>query len=154
MPSNPASILPLLASLPEKRLDSLKQLFWSELNYDQAQEPLSTRSWTPELQALVQAAPIPEKHNTRESTILTHFKKEVEARQAEQKHAVSLTHAQRYILRELRKIYDETESADIKAQVELLDRAFRQPQTQAVRNELNAIYKTKLSSTRIDVAAH
>ena len=39
------SIHDLLAALPNQRLDALKKLFWSELNYVRANEPLSTRTW-------------------------------------------------------------------------------------------------------------
>lgn len=37
------SVFNLLQQLPTRRLDALKQLFWPELNYDRAHEPLSTR---------------------------------------------------------------------------------------------------------------
>ena len=48
-------VLSLLEHLPTRKLDALKQLFWSELNYDRANQPLSTRNW-PEAtrQALVE----------------------------------------------------------------------------------------------------
>lgn len=39
------AILALLEQLPGRKLDALKQLFWAELNYDRANEPLSTRDW-------------------------------------------------------------------------------------------------------------
>jgi hypothetical protein len=38
-------VLSLLQQLPTRKLDALKQLFWSELNYDRANQPLSTRKW-------------------------------------------------------------------------------------------------------------
>lgn len=40
-----APILSLLEQLSTRKLDALKQLFWAELNYDRANEPLSTRDW-------------------------------------------------------------------------------------------------------------
>ncbi len=39
------SVYTLLQQLPMRKLDALKQLFWSELNYDRANQPLSTRDW-------------------------------------------------------------------------------------------------------------
>lgn len=39
------SVYTLLEQLPKRKLDALKQLFWSELNYNRANEPLSTRDW-------------------------------------------------------------------------------------------------------------
>jgi hypothetical protein len=35
----------LLEQLPTRKLEALKSLFWSELNYDRASQPLSTRDW-------------------------------------------------------------------------------------------------------------
>jgi hypothetical protein len=35
----------LLHYLPTRKLDSLKQLFWSELNYQRANQELSWRDW-------------------------------------------------------------------------------------------------------------
>jgi len=40
------SIQDLLTALPTQKLEALKQLFWSELNYARANAPLSTRAWT------------------------------------------------------------------------------------------------------------
>ena len=39
------SIYNLLEQLPRRKVEVLKQLFWSELNYNRANEPLSTRDW-------------------------------------------------------------------------------------------------------------
>lgn len=39
------SVYQLLEQLLWCKLDALKQLFWSELNYNQANEPLSIRNW-------------------------------------------------------------------------------------------------------------
>lgn len=45
MPPTPfrQSIHDLLAGLPTRKLEALKQLFWSELNYERANAPLSMR---------------------------------------------------------------------------------------------------------------
>ncbi|MBE2236208.1 MAG: Eco57I restriction-modification methylase domain-containing protein, partial [Caldilineaceae bacterium] len=47
----------LLRALPTRKLDALKQLFWSELNYDRAGATLSMAGWPGELQATVAEAP-------------------------------------------------------------------------------------------------
>lgn len=39
------SIYDLLKQLPTGKIDTLKKLFWAELNYHRANEPLSTRNW-------------------------------------------------------------------------------------------------------------
>ena len=36
----------LLAQLPKVGLDAAKRLFWTELNYDSANQPLSVRDWS------------------------------------------------------------------------------------------------------------
>lgn len=38
-------VLNLLEQMPNRGLPAAKQLFWTELNYDRANEPLSTRNW-------------------------------------------------------------------------------------------------------------
>lgn len=83
-------------------------------------------------------------HNRIVQSVREDFSKEVQARSAEQKHAISLTRAQRYLLRELRKLYNQTEDSYLKGQIELLEKAFRQPLTQAVRQEINAMHKSKV----------
>lgn len=47
----------LLQHLPTGRLDALKRLFWSELNYNRAGRPLSTRDWPPGAVEAVSGAP-------------------------------------------------------------------------------------------------
>ena len=87
---------------------------------------------------------IPTGHNKQVSEIQKLFASEVESRQAEQKHAVALTRAQRYILRELRKLLDQVDGDDLKAQIGMLEQAFRKPMTQAIRQEMNAIHRSRL----------
>ena len=48
----------ILASLPENKVNALKQLFWTELNYDRANTPLSTRNWSVEISEAVFAPPL------------------------------------------------------------------------------------------------
>ncbi len=47
----------LLRALPTRKVDALKQLFWSELNYDRTGATLSMAGWSAELQATVAEAP-------------------------------------------------------------------------------------------------
>lgn len=57
MNSTTDRVLTLLEALPVRKLDALKELFWQELNYDRANEPVSTRNWTSDRaqQALAEA---------------------------------------------------------------------------------------------------
>jgi len=48
----------LLHRVPTDGLEAVKRLFWTELNYDRASEPLSYRGWPDSLKALLQDAPV------------------------------------------------------------------------------------------------
>jgi hypothetical protein len=48
----------LLDHMPDNGLDAVKQLFWTELNYDRANEPLSTRQWPEGVQVLLHQPPL------------------------------------------------------------------------------------------------
>ena len=66
--------------------------------------------------------------------------KQMEARRAEQRHTVSLTRAQRYVLRELRVLFEGTGDEDLRQQVTVLEAAYRRPNPRpAVRGELNRV---------------
>lgn len=60
MPPTPfrQTIHDLLAELPTRKLEALKQLFWSELNYERANAPLSMRDWAEGTAALLADAPV------------------------------------------------------------------------------------------------
>ncbi len=73
------------------------------------------------------------------------FQETTRQRRVEQNHLQSLTHSQRYILRELRDVYQATEDATVQARVELFEQAFRQPLPQAVVRELNRLRKNGLN---------
>ncbi|MFP4343796.1 MAG: Eco57I restriction-modification methylase domain-containing protein, partial [Anaerolineales bacterium] len=48
----------LLKQISREGLDAVKRLFWSELNYDRVDEPLSTRAWPGGALAVVAGAPV------------------------------------------------------------------------------------------------
>lgn len=73
------------------------------------------------------------------------FTEEVKHREAEREHTVSLTHGQRYVLRELRVLFARTEDEDVKSQINALERGFRAANlTSAVKRELNLIRRNSL----------
>jgi superfamily II DNA/RNA helicase len=75
------------------------------------------------------------------------FVEEVKHRESEREHTVSLTHGQRYVLRELRVLFGRTEDEDIKGQINILERGFRASNlTSAVKKELNLVRRNNLSS--------
>ena len=86
------------------------------------------------------AEPLPEGHNQTVTAVKDQFDREVRARRAEREHTLSLTRAQRYVLRELRLLYGAAQDEDLRQQIAVLEAAFRQPNPRpAVRNELNRI---------------
>ncbi len=58
---------------------------------------------------------------------------------------MSLSHGQRYVLRELRVLFGRTDEDDVKAQINILEKTFRAANlTSAVKKELNLIRRNSL----------
>jgi hypothetical protein len=86
------------------------------------------------------AEPLPEGYNEIVMGVKRQFDREVQERRAEQEHTVSLTHAQRYVRRELNLLYKQTEDEDLRQQIAVLEAAFTRPgPLPTVRSELNRI---------------
>ncbi len=85
------------------------------------------------------AHPLPAGYNQLVMQVKRAFDAEVTARRAEQQHTVSLTRAQRYVLRELRVLYNEADD-DTRQQIDLLTTTFNQTLARpAIRSALNKI---------------
>ncbi len=87
-------------------------------------------------------SPVPPGHNQRVMAVKARFAEEVRLRQAKQDFSPALAQSQRYALRELRLLYNATqtvEDSDLQSQITLIERAFRAPLTQAVVRELNTV---------------
>jgi len=82
---------------------------------------------------------LPEGYNTAVMRVKRQFAEEFKHRQAEREHTLSLTQGQRYVLRELRVMFGTTEDENLKAQINILEKAFRRPVTIAVNKELNRV---------------
>ena len=82
---------------------------------------------------------LPEGYNTVVMRVKRQFAEEFKHRQAEREHTLSLTQGQRYVLRELRVMFSTTEDENLKAQINILEKAFRGPVTMAVNKELNRV---------------
>jgi superfamily II DNA/RNA helicase len=88
---------------------------------------------------------LPADYNKAVMRVKRQFIEEVKHREAEREHTVSLTHGQRYVLRELRVLFARTEDEDIKAQINILERGFRASNlTSAVKKELNLVRRNNL----------
>ena len=72
-----------------------------------------------------------------------------ENRQAEREHTLSLKQGQRYALRELRVLFNTTEDENLKAQINILERAFRGIVTVAVNKELNRIRRNGITGQNL-----
>ncbi|GAG17902.1 unnamed protein product, partial [marine sediment metagenome] len=68
---------------------------------------------------------LPEGYNISVMRVKRQFEEEFKHRQAEREHTLSLTQGQRYVLRELRVLFNTTEDENLKAQILILERAFR-----------------------------
>lgn len=87
----------------------------------------------------VKAEALPRDHNRAVMRVQRQFAEDVKHRDAERELTVSLSHGQRYVLRELRVLFGQTEDDELRGQINLLDKAFRAPATRVLNQELNRI---------------
>jgi helicase-like protein/phospholipase D-like protein len=93
---------------------------------------------------------LPTDYNAVVMRVKSQFAEEVKHRQAEREHTLSLTHGQRYVLRELRILFGATEDEELKAQINVLEKAFRAPNlTSAVKKELNSIRRNSMLGEKL-----
>lgn len=95
----------------------------------------------PELEGL----PLPKGYNAAIMTVKRQFAEEVKNRQAKREYTPSLTQGQRYVLRELRVLFNAVEDEGIKAQINILEAAFRGTMTRALAQELNRIRRNGIT---------
>lgn len=88
--------------------------------------------------------PVPPGYNAAVMRVKRHFAEEVKHRRAEREHTLSLTQSQRYVLRELRELFRFVTDEDEKAQINLLEKAFRGPITTAINRELNLLRRNNI----------
>jgi hypothetical protein len=89
-------------------------------------------------------APLPTAYNSAVMRVMRQFTEEVKHRQTEREHTLSLTHGQRYALRELRVLFGAADE-DAKGQINILEKAFRGPITTAINRELNLLRRNSLT---------
>ncbi|MBC8450038.1 MAG: helicase [Chloroflexi bacterium] len=85
------------------------------------------------------AEPLPEGYNAALMRAKRRFDDEVKHRRAQREHVRSLTHGQRYVLRELRVLFNATRDDDLRGDMALLEEAFSGALTTAVTKELNLL---------------
>ncbi len=121
------------------RADNYRQLYQVD-----AEGAIVTRD-IPRISKLLQCEPdtpaveLGAGHNRLVSGVFDRFSQEVAARWSEQKHTVKLSVTQRYVVEQLRLFYAQSKSTGVQQQISLVERAFTQPLTQAVKKELNLV---------------
>jgi hypothetical protein len=100
----------------------------------------------PKVLGAIKAAPdvpaphsLPDGYNAAIMRIKQRFVEEAQHRKAQHEHTTSLSPAQRYVLRELRVAFSQSEDEEMKAQINLLEQAFRLTPTAAITRELNPL---------------
>ena len=89
----------------------------------------------------IRAEPLPQEYNSAVMRVKRQFVEEVKHRQAEKEHTLSLTHGQRYVIREVRVLFGLKDDEDTRSQINILEKAFRGPVTNAINRELNLLRK-------------
>jgi superfamily II DNA/RNA helicase len=92
---------------------------------------------------------LPSGYNSHVMRVKRQFSEEVKHRQTEREHTLSLTHGQRYTLREMRVLFEAISDEDIKAQINILEKAFRGPITTAINRELNLLRRNGVSGQEL-----
>jgi superfamily II DNA or RNA helicase len=88
---------------------------------------------------------LPKGYNETVMRVKTAFEAEVKKRRAERKYVTTLTHGQRYAIRELRVLFEATDDVGIRDQVSRLEKAFRGPVTTAVKRLLNRLRRNAVT---------
>jgi hypothetical protein len=96
-----------------------------------------------------QGDPLPAGYNRTVMRVKRQFVEEVKPRQAEREHTLSLTQGQRYVLRELRVLFGATADEEEKAQINILEKAFRGPLTTALSRELNLVRRNGVTGPQL-----
>lgn len=95
------------------------------------------------------AQPLPPDYNAAVMKVKRQFAEEARTRQTEMKHTLALRQGQRYVLRELRVFFGATEDEDVKAQINILEKAFRVSPTEAVNRELNRLRREAVTGAAL-----
>lgn len=88
-------------------------------------------------------ASLPRDHNDIVMREKRRFTEETNQRRAQQEYKPSETAGQRYVLNEIKTLYGNTEDEEMRARLQILERAFRLTPTTAIRQELNRLRRDK-----------
>jgi hypothetical protein len=95
-------------------------------------------------------SPLPKDFNAALMKVKSQFAEDAKHRRAELEHTVSLTHGQRYVLRELGVFFRTAEDEELKAQINILEKAFRSTRlSDAIKREINLLRKNSVTGSNL-----
>ena len=89
--------------------------------------------------------PLPPDHNQTVMKARRLFEDEVRHRVAMREQTTSLSHGQRYVIREMRVLYGMAKDDDLRHQINIIEKAFRGPVTAAINRELNRLRRNGIT---------
>jgi superfamily II DNA/RNA helicase/HKD family nuclease len=92
---------------------------------------------------------LPKDHNKRVMEAKKIFEEEIRHRKASQKYGLHLTVQQRYVLRELKVLYSQTDDTDQRGQINILEKAFKNPLTMAVKRQINTLRRNGVTGENL-----
>ena len=92
----------------------------------------------------LEGAPLPSQHSFRVQDILQQFSSEAKERETERGHSLSVTQGQRYVLKELKELFNKSTEEDVQAQLNVLVKVFQKPVSSAISRELNLLRRNGL----------
>jgi len=116
-----------------------KQLFLVDEQGDVVTRDISEILKTIKAKPDEQGKPLPSDYNRIAMKIRRGFDKEVKHRYTEQEHTEKLTYAQKYVISKLGSLFKRTRDAELRSQINLLEKAFRGRLTDACKKELNRL---------------
>ncbi len=93
--------------------------------------------------------PLPSGYNASVMRVKQLFDEEVRHRKSEREHTLSLTKNQKYVTRELRAYFSLINDEDMKGQIDMLLRAFREPINTAINRELNLLQRNVVAGDNL-----
>lgn len=96
-------------------------------------------------QPAIEAARLPSNYNSAVMRVKRAFAEDVKGRQASLEHSLSLSSGQKFVVRELRVAYGQTDDEERKAQINILEKAFRGTITSAVKKDLNLLRRNGMT---------
>lgn len=88
---------------------------------------------------------LPKGYNAAIMRVKRQFGEEVKQRQSERDYTLALTQGQKYVIRELRILFESESDDDRKAQINILEAAFRRSVTAAISRQLNLIRRNGIT---------